>query len=341
MMSLLTRGAYVRDLRPELPAQAFERAPSRLAFMGVYFVIATSAIVAVALGAVPWFLLPVASIVIGCSFAGMTFVGHELMHGAILRNKRLQLVFGWLGFLPFIVSPRLWVAWHNVTHHALTNLPTDPDVYPTLDEYHSRPGARFAIDWFSLGARRWRGLLSIVLGFTGQSIDQLRGARKRGYMSPSQHRRAIAETALGVAFWLVVAFLVGFVPFLFVFGIPLLVANACVMMFILTNHSLSPRADVNDPLINSLTVTTPRVIDFLTLGFGYHVEHHLFPAMSTRHAPKVRAVLLKLWPDRYQSMPLVEALQKLHATARVYQTSTTLFDPKTGTLYATLAPRGG
>ena len=35
-------------------------------------------------------------------------------------------------------------------------------------------------------------------------------------------------------------------------------------------------------------MTTPRWIEWLTLSFGYHVEHHLFPAMSSRHAPGVR-----------------------------------------------------
>ena len=80
------------------------------------------------------------------------------------------------------------------------------------------------------------------------------------------------------------AFLVGPLPFLFAFGLPLVVANCIVMAFILTNHSLSPLTGVNDALANSLSVTTPRFVEWLTLGFGFHVEHHIFAAMSTRHA---------------------------------------------------------
>ena len=77
------------------------------------------------------------------------------------------------------------------------------------------------------------------------------------------------------------------------------------MSFILTNHSLSPRVEINDPLVSGLSVTTPRWIEWITLRFGYHVEHHLFPAMSSRHARKVRDLVDARWPERYQSMPLV------------------------------------
>jgi len=83
-------------------------------------------------------------------------------------------------------------------------------------------------------------------------------------------------------------------------------------------------------------VTTPRLVAWLTLGFGFHVEHHLFPAMSARHAPTVRAFLRERWPERYKSMSLRDALGSLHRGARVYKTATTLFDPRTGAEHATL-----
>jgi fatty acid desaturase len=86
-------------------------------------------------------------------------------------------------------------------------------------------------------------------------------------------------------------------------------------------------------------VTTPPAIDWLTLRFGYHVEHHLFPAMSMRHAPAVRAAVMARWPERYQAMPLTTAIARLHHTARVYLDATTLIDPMTGKTFPTLLPR--
>jgi fatty acid desaturase len=333
---LIERASYVKALRGHLPEHVFERAPSRLVFLPVHLAIIVVSTCAIALGWVPWFVMPLLSLAIGFGFASMAFVSHELLHGGILRNRRVQYAIGWLGFMPFVLSPRLWIAWHNGIHHASANMPDDPDGYPTLDQYHANRGARFAVDKFSLGGRRLRGVLSLVLGFTGQSGVQLLTARSQQYMTPRQHNRAIVETLLGIATWAVVAALVGFVPFLFVFVLPLMVANTCVMAFILTNHSLNRRVDLNDPLASGLSVTTPRVVEFLTLGFGFHVEHHLFPAMSTRHAPTIRTLIRERWPERYQSMSMRQALLQLHRGARVYKSATELYDPRTGEVHAAL-----
>jgi fatty acid desaturase len=337
---LYPRSKYVAELRPALPEGTFDLARSRVALVPIYVAVIAIAMIAIARGWLPWPVVPLVSLVIGTGFACLTFIAHETLHGGIVRNKLLQQVVGWLGFLPFVVSPRLWCAWHNSSHHGNTNLPGDPDSYPTMDNYRTSAGARFAVDAFSLGGRRWRGGLSLILGFTVQSAHQLITARGWGFLAGRQYAYAVAETALGVAAWTAVAVLVGPLAFVFVFVIPLLVANVFVMAFILTNHSLSPQLSINDPLVSGLTVTTSRIVELVTLGFGFHVEHHLFPAMSSRHAPAVRAAVQARWPERYQSMPLTTALLALHRTARVYKDATTLCDPMTGQEFATLVPPG-
>ena len=112
------------------------------------------------------------------------------------------------------------------------------------------------------------------------------------------------------------------------------------MGFILTNHSLNPMTTQNDPLLNSLSVTLPRLFEWLTLRFGYHVEHHIFPSMSSRHAPQVRALLRRRWPGRYQAMSLPRALLMLHRTPRVYKAHDTLVDPQTNRVCRALSPTG-
>ena len=334
--TLYPRSRYVRELRPELPPEAFEPARSRIAFLPVHLAVITVATLAIAAGWVPWPIVPPLSLVIGISFGCLSFIAHEALHGGIVRGKRLRHAIGWIGFMPFVLSPRLWNAWHDRIHHATANLPEDPDGYPTLAQYESNPRARFFINWFSLGGRRWRGMLSLVLGFTVQIGLQMIATMSGKFLSPRDRRLAFAETAVGIGVWTAVAALVGFVPFLFVFVLPLLVGNAIVMSFILTNHSLSPLLEVNDPLAGGLSVTAWRWVEWITLGFGFHVEHHLFPSMSTRHAPKVRALVRARWPERYQSMPLVAAVARLHRTARVYKDAITLIDPRTGHEFPTL-----
>ncbi len=337
-MALVPQSTYVRELRPGLSAEAFEPARSRLALVPAHLAVIAVAILAIASGWTPWLLVPLLSLVIGVSFACLTFVAHEAVHGGIVRGRITRQVVGWIGFLPFTLSPRLWAAWHDRVHHANANAAEDPDMYPTLAEYRASGRIRFFVDAFSLGGRRWRGALSLLLGFTVQSAHQLFVAKRRGFLKPRAFRLAILESLAGLAIWAFVAVLVGFVPFLFAFVLPLLVANAVVMSFILTNHSLSPRVEINDPLVSGLSVTAPRWIEWITLRFGYHVEHHLFPAMSSRHARAVRDLLCKRWPERYQSMPLRTALHELHRTARVYKDAVTLIDPRTGREFATLMP---
>lgn len=337
---LTSQAEYVRDLRPELPARAFEPARSRLLLVPVHLAFITVAIMALGQGWLPWFLFPLASLVIGMCFAGLTFVAHEAVHGGIVRGRRARHVVGWIGFLPFTLSPRLWAAWHDRVHHANANAAEDPDMYPTLAEYRASKRIRFFVDAFSLGGRRWRGVLSLVLGFTVQSAHQLIAARRRGFLRPRAFALALVETGAGVLIWATVLVLVGIVPFVFAYVLPLVVANVIVMSFILTNHGLSPRVEINDPLASGLSVTGPRWMELMTLQFGYHVEHHLFPAMSSRHARAVRELLRRRWPRRYHSMPLRKALAELHRTARIYKDAVTLVDPRTGREYATLVPGG-
>ncbi len=322
--------SYARDIRPHLKRGAFQAARSRLWWLPVHLAVVTLCISALEQRWLPWLVAPLSSLVIGISFAGLTFLGHETLHGAIVRGPRLRYVVGWLGFLPFVVSPRLWMAWHNRVHHGNTQHEgKDPDAYPTLREYRQSRAIRLATQ-IAPGLRRLRGASTPLIGFSVQSTHMLFAARARGFLTAKGQAYAFAETLLGVALWTALAIATGGHVFLFAFALPLLVANAIVMGFILTNHSLSPLTDINDPLLNSLSVTTPRLVEWLTLGFGYHVEHHLFPAMSARHAPEVRALLRARYPGKYQSMSLLRATAALHGSARVYKDATTLVDPNSG-----------
>src|SRR5262249_2170061 len=120
--------------------------------------------------------------------------------------------------------------------------------------------------------------------------------------------------------------------------LPLLVANALVMSYIATNHFLNSLTEVNDPLANTLSVTAPRWLEWLHLDFGYHVEHHLFPTMSGRHARTVRAAIVRLYGDRYLTMPHAQALRLLYTRPKLHATHDTLVNPRTGATYHTIAP---
>lgn len=340
-MELRSIASYASAVRPHLPDAAFEPARSRLLWLPVHVSVITALAWAIAAEQIPAALWPVASIVIGVCMSAIAFLGHEVLHGAIVRGRVAIRALGWLCLLPFTVPPTLWTNWHNRVHHNhCAQVGRDPDMYPTLAEYRDQVAARIMADYFGIGGRRWRSITSLLFGFTGQSQQMLWQARALGILTPPQQRRAFVELALGVAFWTVIAFSVGGVAFIFVYALPLVIANVTVMSFILTNHSLSALTPgVNDPLVNSLSVTLPRALEWLSLDFGYHVEHHVFPTISARHGRRVRAVLREQFAERYQSMPLPRALRQLYRTGRVYLDDTTLIDPRTGDTHPALQPR--
>lgn len=339
-MNVQPASFYVKQLRPLLPPEAFAPHRGLLWFLVLHLAVILAGITLIALGVGGlWAAVPL-SLLVGHSFAGTAFVGHELLHGAVLKSRKVSHAVGWLCLLPFTVSPTLWKAWHNRIHHGNTMIPgIDPDAYPTMERYRESRIVRIA-ERFALAKGNPFGWVSVVAGFSLQHLQILIGARGQGFLERPQHRRAILESLGGLAVWGALALLIGPRAFLFAYVLPLLVANTLAMAYILTNHHLSPLNEVNDPLYNSLSVTVPKLFERLHSRFGLHVEHHLFPSMSSAHAPLVRDLLVEKWPERYQSMPLLEALNKLRTTPRIYREPTVFEDPRTGVTFPALLPRG-
>lgn len=267
------------------------------------------------------------SVACGVSFAGLAFLAHEALHGAVTRHRVLRKFLGFVGFLPFCLSPRLWIAWHNRVHHGNTNrIGHDPDAMASLEEYRASRAVALGSDV----QRVSRGVVTLLAGFSIQSAHMLCVARRRGYLSARHFKWALFEASLGVLLWVSLGVTLGVDFVLWGYFVPLLFANAIVMAHILTNHGLRPTDLENDPLTSSTTVTVPRFVSFLTLDFGYHTEHHLFPAMSQRHGAQVSRALRAYFPDRYHSVPLGKALWQVCRSPRVYLSSSTLIDPRTG-----------
>lgn len=324
---------YTKALKARLPRHYFEPVPARMVYLPVFLTL--FGLCAWGILSTPYILLKLLlSAGVAYAFIGMGFLAHEILHGAVTRNPFLRSITGTVAFLPLMVGARLWRKWHNVEHHGQTQHPhDDPDAMGALESAVQRP----VVKWLFKQAPAFRSaflFFSFTFWFTFHATQMLR--RFYPEFKPGERRVVLFQAILPTLVWLGVLFLVGPFNFLFVYLLPLLAANFMAMSFIATNHLLNPITETNDPLMNSLTVRNPAWLEWLTLGFGLHIEHHVFPVLSPKYAARVADEIKKLWPERYNELPHWKALFYLWKTPRLYRDHRNLIEPTTGQVFGTL-----
>ncbi|MBI4290511.1 MAG: fatty acid desaturase, partial [Betaproteobacteria bacterium] len=260
---------------------------------------------------------------------------HEAGHGAIVRSRTMQDLLMWAAFAIFMLSPALWRVWHNKVHHRHTNRAThDPDNFGSLDSYYESAAVRL-VAALTPGSGRWLSLFYLPTWFTGHSqIVLWRQSRRCLGFESLNRRRAVTESAAMAVFWCWLGLQLGLWSSLLVIVIPMLVANTIVMSYIVTNHLLRPLVDDDDPLASSMGVTTHRWLDLIHFNFSHHAEHHLFPAMSSKHYPLVRAKLRQHAGERFVTPAHWKALLTVFSTPRIHVGKDVLVDPASGRVAA-------
>lgn len=330
---------YAREARRHLPEAIFQPVPARMLWLPVHLGIILALAVYIVALAPPWYLAVGAALVAGHSWACLSFLAHETLHHAVVRNRLVERLVGYCGLGIYCLSPTLWVAWHNQAHHGNTGNPeADPDTYGMLANWETNVFDR-ALMKASPGSGRKRTIAFPFVTFSLHSLVVLLfHSHRHNYYARISRGVVYAEAGAMVAFWIMVFALVGAWSFLFIYVLPLFVANAVTMSYIATNHHLNSLTAINDPLINSLSVTGPRWVEKLHFQFGYHVEHHIFPTVNGRHAPVVRDVLVQLYGERYLTLPQHRALQLLYTRPKAHATYDSVIHAQTRQAFNTLAP---
>lgn len=330
---------YAREVRPHLPASVFERSATRLLWLPVHVGILVGTGIYIVRGTPPVGVALLCAIVAGHSWGCLGFLAHEALHHGLTRSRALERVIGYFGFGIYCLSPTLWTAWHNQAHHGNTGRAiADPDGFGHLGFWKKSAVVR-ELEKFSPGSRTARSAAFLFIWFSLHSFLVLVfHSQRNNYYARISRRVVYAESSAMLAFWIGVFVLAGPWNFLFLYVVPLVVANSLIMSYIATNHFLNPLTEINDPLANTLSVTSPRWLEKLHLQFGYHVEHHLFPTLSGRHAPVVRDALVRLYGDRYLTMPHARALRLLYTRPKLHDGYDMLVDPRTMAAFDVLAP---
>ncbi|MBI3864496.1 MAG: acyl-CoA desaturase [Planctomycetia bacterium] len=329
---------YAKELRADIPQEAFQRNPWRLLWLPVHLAIIGGATTLMLATEIHWGWRLALSAVIGHSYGVLMFLAHEILHGSVVKNARLQNWISGLCMLPYCIGPAHWKAWHNRAHHGHTSQSgADPDSFGNVTMFICNRVARFMLT-FAPGSGYRRSWLFLGFWFSFHAITTLfLHSQRYDYWNAARRRRQIALFFAMVAFWAGVAVTVGMRHFLFLYVLPIIVANMLQMSYIATNHLFCDETeDVNDPLANSLSVSVPKWLGWLHLNFGYHIEHHIYPYMNPRHAPRVRAALEARYGRRYRSLPILTALRVLYETPPVHLSQKELVDLDTGAVFSTL-----
>ncbi|MBI3542573.1 MAG: fatty acid desaturase [Deltaproteobacteria bacterium] len=327
------------SLRQEVLRKFPELKPQRrFPLQALWFAFLLPAIVALsalaARHAGPHALLATAeALALGLLYSSLGLLTHELLHGSILKLSPATRVISWFGFLVFGLSPEAWLTWHNRVHHFHTNeAGVDPDSFGLWRDFQKLPMSSFVLKR-APGSGHPLSWLYLPLNFNNQALTVtwyfLWKGDRRLYKTCNRPL-AVAETLLMYAFWAAVAIALGGRAFVFVFLVPMLVANLVVSSYILVQHLFCPLTDENDPLENTLGVTTLRFLDLIHFRFSHHVEHHIFPEMNHAQLARARELLSREYKGRYRCMSHAKALKILLSGPRVYRDETTLLDPRTG-----------
>jgi fatty acid desaturase len=323
---LRSREEYARRLDALLPPGVTRPVPRRLWWFPLH-----AAIIAACVGMILRVdaiavRLP-AALVLGHSLAVLGFLGHEILHGTVVRNRMLLTVFGGACIVHWGITPSLWIARHNRLHHRHTNDPfDDPDCFGDEAMYQRSAVVRF-LSGFAPGSGTLRSAGFLFFWFTFSfgllafTYPIFRRPRERWtarvyYIASHLIWGTAAAQVAGGLWWLML--------------VPIAISNFFMMIYVATNHALSPLTpDCNDPLLNTLNVRAPAWIEALHLQNNFHIEHHVLPYVNPSHFPRIAASVKSLWPDEYQEMGHGSALVRLYRTPRVYRTEAMLVDPKT------------
>ncbi|MDE5414622.1 fatty acid desaturase family protein [Alkalihalobacterium chitinilyticum] len=325
---------YAARIKPHLPKEAFKPVPSRLLGGLAFLVVIVAGFLAVGLLELNLWLNLLIAFVLGACYASLGFLGHEILHGTVVRKPWLRDLLGAISFWPLCTGPSLWRKWHNMNHHVHTqDEHKDPDAWITAEHLEKNKLVRlmYRIPFF---IRATFSLFSLAMTFTVHSSRMFKVYIKD--FDPRNRPKVWLQLILPWASWIGLLFWIGFTNWIFVFLLPLLIANFIVMSYISTNHRLNPLVPVNDPLANSLSVTVPKWVDAIHFNFSYHTEHHLFPSISPKYYPLVKEQIKQRWPERYHEMPFLQAMIALFKTPRLYYQQNELVDPRAGNRYGSL-----
>jgi fatty acid desaturase len=220
MKELHTFAWYAARISPKLPKKAFKPAPGRLWGGLAYLLIVITGFLTIGLFQLNPFIYLAIAFVLGTSFAAMGFLGHEILHGTVVRKPWLRDLLGAIAFSPLSTGPKLWRKWHNLTHHVHTQHEEhDPDSWPTLERL-AKSRALLWIYRLPQGFRAFSSFSLLTVMFSLHSIKMFTAYIKE--FNPKHQPSVWMQLILPWVFWISLLFIMGPFKWFFCFLITII-----------------------------------------------------------------------------------------------------------------------
>ena len=266
---------FARELRPLLPAEAFEPDRTLLPLSAINgAILLLGWLMADRLDQWPPLWLPLwlpFALIMGNSVFVLGLSMHDLLHGSVVRGPLRRRLVALLGFSMSWMTPTLWQAVHNRAHHQHTNGLSDPDrafleaqprnwgkrlfqlIAPSLEVSPLGLALGMSSAW---ALHHFRTTCSVLLFNTGAT----RFAPAPIRVSGRERRRIALELLAVIGLHAAVVIWLDAQPLKLLLGyfLPLWCAYAMAMAYIYTNHMLSPLREDNDPLLTSVSLNCLR-----------------------------------------------------------------------------------
>ncbi len=340
--SLTHQSVYAKKLRPFLPKEAFLPDTGKPLILCLNLVILIFGwAIASYLNQWAWYLMPLFlpfALLMGNSVVALAFTCHDLLHSQAIKSPRLRRLASLLGLTIVWMPPTLWKTIHNRAHHNHTNALADPDrnylqqqpntwgkwfqnqFVPSVEVKPLRLMFGMATVW---GFYVFRNLTAVIL-FNRESVNYVPASVK---VSAKEKRAIALELLVMVCLHFLVLWSLQFDPLklLLSYFLPISIGYAGIIFYIYTNHLACRMTDVNDPLINSISLKVPKLFDLLHFNFSYHAEHHIFPGINSDYYPLVQTLIKEHYPTKVgYILRASDAWRLLLQTPRHYQDEMTL-----------------
>jgi len=242
--------------------------------------VATGTLIYLSQGIVP--LLIAAMFLHGVVLVFLFAPMHECTHGTAFRRRWLNSAVGYFaGFV--LLRSSLYFKYRHADHHTYTQDPSrDPDLVPM-------PGNFRLYVAEVLGAQLWPKLVGALSRSARGRYNEL----EKRFIPESERGRVTRESRILVSLYVVIvaaAVATGWWPALLLYWlIPRMLGEPVLRLVRLAEHT--GMEETADPLSNTRTTLTNRMIRFLYWNMPYHAAHHLAPSVPFHALSKLHAQL--------------------------------------------------